>query len=128
VASLEDVEDVEKFAAHVARKTLAHSGRLTEAELEEAVDEGIVLLYEIHRIWDPARCERFSALALELLSRRLIDWWRTNLRASGRGRIVGHTPVYHAMIYLDQGIDDGDDTSATRGDDLEFAVYDATAA
>ncbi len=110
---LEDVRDVQAFAVDVVRRSaLVRKGKITGAELEEAQLEAVVLIYELHGDWDPARCARFSAFLLTYLPKRLVSWYRVNLRQSGRGRWSGSTGEYkyNGMVSLDDRLaDDGED-------------------
>ena len=94
-ARLEDVDDVEDFVRWQVNRSISMFGlNRSPTEIEDVVGEGIVLMYEIHQTWDPTRCERFSALALSLLGRRLISWHRKDLRQSGRGSWNGSKGTY----------------------------------
>lgn len=131
MAQLGDVQDVERFVRWQVNRVVAQ--RLSASDVEEAVGEGICTMYELylglprcaicktpigecehghlyaelHGGWDAARCPRFSALALELLSRRLISWWRKNLRQSGRGNWNGSKGeyTYRQILSLDTASD-----------------------
>lgn len=100
---LEDVRDVQAFAEWRAGCALGQNGHLTEAQREDAAEEALVLIFELHGKWDRAKCARFSAYLLSYLDRALIDWWRRELRQSGRGSWVGREASYryHGMVSLD---------------------------
>jgi hypothetical protein len=130
--ALEDVKDVAAFAEWRARIALGQNGHLTDAQREDASEEALVLIFALHKgericagrrgcgqpesfcrceesqvregpRWDPERCARFSAFLLTYLDRALIDWWRRELRQSGRGSWNGSTASYryHGMVSLD---------------------------
>lgn len=94
-APLEDIADVRGFAIAVVNKSpLVRNGELTSAERDEVVDEAVALIFELREDWDQARCARFSAYVLTYLPKRLVSWYRVNLRQSGRGRWSGSTGEY----------------------------------
>lgn len=99
---LEDVANVVGFATWMADRTFGGNDQMTDGEREEARGEAVVLIYDLHGTWDQARCERFSAYLLTYLPRKLISWWRVNLRQSGRGRWSGSAGEYryHGMVSL----------------------------
>lgn len=111
--ALEDVEDVRAFAEWRARRALGQNGHLTQAQREDAADEAVVLIFELHDRWEPALCARFSAFLLSYLDRALIDWWRRELRQSGRGRWSGSeaTYRYNGMVSLDNGHEESEDSA-----------------
>lgn len=84
--ALEDVVDIEAFVHW-------QTGRLGFNE-PEAVAEGVALVFELHKDWDPKRCPRFSAYLLTYLPKRLISWHRRELRQSGRGSWSGSRNAY----------------------------------
>ena len=88
-----DVRDVEAFAAWQVRRTLLAGDRygFTPSDLPDAYAEGVILVIELHGDWDAERCESFSAFLLTYLPKRLISWWRRELRQSGRGIWSGKT-------------------------------------
>jgi DNA-directed RNA polymerase specialized sigma24 family protein len=93
--ALGDVRDVATFVAwQVERLNTSVPDQFRVADLEEAIDEGIVLAYELYAEWDPARCEKFSAFLLTYLNRRLISWYRKQLRQSGHGSWSGSKNTY----------------------------------
>jgi hypothetical protein len=102
MTALEDVDDVERFVRWRVEK-LFGTGSVLASEIEEAVNEGITIMYELHAIWDPERCPRFSAFCLSLLPRRLISWHRRALRQSGRGTFNSSkgTYTYRQILSLD---------------------------
>lgn len=55
--------------------------------------------------WDPKRCPKFSAYLLTYLPRRLIGWWKRELRQSGRGTWAGSRGeyVYYRTTSFDEG-------------------------
>lgn len=116
---LEDIEDVRGFAIYVAgRSPLVRNGELTSAERDEVVDESVALIYELHAEWDSERCAKFSAWVLTMLPKRLVSWFRVNLRQSGRGRWSGSTGEYkyNGAVSLDDvapGDADRADTALT---------------
>lgn len=118
--ALGDIRDVEGFVGWQVRRTLLAGRRygFMEGDLPEGISEGVVLLFELYngrvvcsacrereldcrceepgeRIvtdrWDPERCASFSAFALTYLPKRLIGWWRKELRQAGRGVWSGKT-------------------------------------
>jgi hypothetical protein len=111
---LEDVADVRGFVIwQVGKSDTLAKGLTTDAEREEAVNEGVAIVYELHGDWDPLRCARFSAFLLTYLPKRLVSWYRINLRQSGRGSWSGSTGSYkyHGMVSIDAmeaGIEDFD--------------------
>ena len=115
MTALEDVEDVEAFVRWLVGRTLVAKGKVGPSEIEEACGEGLVLLYEIHDSWDPARCPRFSAFALELLPRRMISWWRRDLRESGQGSYSGskNTYTYRTLLSYEVMAEDNDNRLIT---------------
>jgi DNA-directed RNA polymerase specialized sigma24 family protein len=119
--SLEDVADVSGYARWAAERTFSNNGRMTGDELEEAVGQAVLLIYEVHAAWDRTKCASFSAYLITMLPKRLIDWWRRDLRQSGRGRFSAQANeyTYHGMVSLD-------DTLALVGDerhDSALTVY-----
>lgn len=115
---IEDVDDVFKFAAWQVGRTFAPNGRAVEAtaaQLEEARAEALLLIYQLREEWDPERCPRFSAFLLATLPRRLISWWRRELRQSGRGTWSGSRGgyVYFRTVSLD-----------AEGEAVGVAAYD----
>jgi hypothetical protein len=101
---LEDVDDVRGFAIwQVGKSPLLSKGLTTEAEKEEAIQEAVTLIYELHSEWDVKRCARFSAWLLTMLPKRLVSWYRVELRSSGRGRWSGSTGEYkyNGMVSID---------------------------
>ena len=108
---IEDVRDPRGFSAAVVRRL---SIRLTEAEQEEAVSEGVVLLYELHGRWDPERCASFYAFCTTYLPLRLIDWWRKEMRQANLAHRApdGKGYVYHGRVSLDEL--NGDDWTAAE--------------
>ena len=101
--ALEDVRDVREFARWRANIALGKNGHMTDDQRDMAAEEALVLIYELYAEWDPARCARFSAFLISYLDRKLIDWWRRELRQSGRGSWNGSTASYkyHGTISLD---------------------------
>jgi len=119
--ALEDVDDVRGFAiAVVNRSPLVRHGHLTNAERDEVVDEAVAMLYELHGDWDSERCARFSAYCLTYLPKRLVSWYRVNLRQSGRGRWSGSTGEYkyNGTVSLDDVAPDAADR-----DDIALVVH-----
>lgn len=101
--ALEDIKDVREFARWRANVALGRNGHLTEDQRDMAAEEALVLIYELYGQWDPARCARFSAFLLTYLDKKLISWWRVELRQSGRGSWNGSTASYryHGTVSLD---------------------------
>lgn len=112
---LEDVRDIPAFAEWRVSKALGQNGHLTAAQRDEAVGEAVVLIYELHGEWDRERCERFSAFLLTYLDRRLISWWRKELRQSGRGTWAGSRGEYRyfGTVSLDDQRDGASDRELT---------------
>lgn len=104
-APLEDIKDIREFVAWRVGKSLGSNGKLSGEQREDAVDEGVVIVYELHGDWDPLRCARFSAFCMTYLDRRLISWWRKDLRQSGRGSWSGsrNAYTYFKTVSLDSG-------------------------
>lgn len=102
---LEDVADVEAFAIWTVDRTFSANGKLSGLQREEANDQALLLIFELHQKWDPARCAKFSAFLLSNLSKKLISWWRTELRQSGRGSWSGRRNeyTYFGTFSLDEG-------------------------
>lgn len=101
---LEDVADVRAFAIwQVGKSPLLSQGLTTDAEKEEAIQEAVALIYELHGDWDSKRCAKFSAWLLTMLPKRLVSWYRVELRSSGRGRWSGSTGEYkyNGMVSID---------------------------
>jgi DNA-directed RNA polymerase specialized sigma24 family protein len=101
---LEDVADVRAFAIwQVGKSPLLSKGLSTDAEKEEAGQEAVALIFELHGDWDPKRCAKFSAWLLTMLPKRLVSWYRVELRSSGRGRWSGSTGEYkyNGMVSID---------------------------
>lgn len=91
---LEDVADVEAFAEWQARRVFDQNGHMTTLQREEAQRQAVLLMFELYERWDPARCAKFSAFLLTELPKKLISWWRTELRQSGRGSWSGSAAAY----------------------------------
>lgn len=106
--ALEDIRAVRGFSAAVVRRLHVN---LTEEEREEAIGEGVALLYELHGRWDRARCESFYAFCTTYLPLRLIDWWRKEARQANLAHRAsdGKGYVYHARISLDDLLGGPDD-------------------
>lgn len=75
-----NIKDAEAFVRHCMHK--AGRIRITGDEREELVAEGLVLLVELHRRYDPARDKGaggntggFFGYALYLLPRKMADAW-----------------------------------------------------
>lgn len=96
---LEDIHDVEGFAAAVARRL---NQRATPDEIQEATAEGIALLYKLHGDWDPERCASFYSYCTTYLPFRLIRWWQTELRQRLLGHRAGNGYVYHGRVSLEE--------------------------
>ena len=102
---LEDIRDlfpwVQKEVSRFAAK-----GEFTADEIEDMVGQGVLILYEIHARWDRTRAPRFSAYAISLFQKRMIDWYRSEITSSGRGhvpqsRATGRGAIiYHGMTSL----------------------------
>lgn len=98
--TLEDIPDVEGFVRWRVSKL---DRNFTEQERADAVAEGMALIYELREHWDPERCPRFSAYALTYLQCRLLDWWRRELRQSGKGTYSSEGGYeYRGTVPLDQ--------------------------
>lgn len=101
---LEDIADVEGFAGAVVRRSIAK--RMTQDERDEAVLQGVLILYDLHRVWDRARCASFYEFCTTYLEFRLIDWWRQEMRQRLLAHNLSHTkkrtPVYHGRLSLEQ--------------------------
>jgi hypothetical protein len=107
-ASIEDIANIESFAKFIVKRTFANNGHPTPAQLQEAEREAVALIFELHESFDPTRLSRgrpmrFSAFLLSALPNRLISWWRTELRQSGRGTWNGgrNEYTYHGTVSLD---------------------------
>lgn len=118
--SLEDVQDVRGFAIAQVQKTPLGGADRTPAEREEAIQEAIAITFELHGDWEPERCKRFSAYLLTYLPKRLVSWYRVELRQSGRGRWSGSTGEYryNGMVSIDAMQDHDSPTSAPGGGDF----------
>lgn len=123
---LEDVRDVRAFGEWRAMCALGQNGHLTDAQREDASEEAVVLIFELHGKWEPARCAKFSAYLLSYLDRALIDWWRRELRQSGRGSWNGSTASYryHGMVSLDEQriLDDPEGPGETYGPPIDRSL------
>lgn len=108
---LEDVADVEAFAIWQAERTFSKNGHMTQLQREEANDQALLLIFELHQKWKPKLCPKFSAYLLSTLPNKLISWWRVELRQSGRGSWSGSAGeyTYFGTISLDEGVGDAED-------------------
>jgi hypothetical protein len=114
---LEDVADVEAFAEWQADRTFSQHGHMTQLQREEAQRQAVLLIFELHDRWEPKLCPRFSAFLLSNLSKKLISWWRVELRQSGRGSWSGSAAAYtyFGTVSLDDQPADADsDTNPDR--------------
>src|SRR4029077_8437207 len=100
---------VEAFAEWQARRVFDQNGHMTTLQREEAQRQAVLLIFELHKVWEPKLCPRFSAYLLSNLSNKLISWWRMELRQSGRGSWSGSAAAYtyFGTISLD-AYEDGD--------------------
>lgn len=104
--ALEDVLDVEAWVRWQVDRFISR-GSATRDERDDLQGQGIVILYELHERWQPAKCAKFSAFALSQFQLRLIDYFRRELTGSGRGHIEQKkggkrgAVKYHGMISLD---------------------------
>lgn len=107
---LEDLEDAVAWVKWQVSR-FAASGSYTAAEHDEMVNQGLLVLYEVHEKWDPAKSPKFSAYAISIFKRRMIDWYRRELTSSGRGHVPQApggkrlAPVYHGMVSLNAHAD-----------------------
>jgi hypothetical protein len=87
--ALEDIPDLQGWVRwQVAR--FCSKGKATADEFDELIDQGVLILYELHDKWDVERCPKFSAYAISLFQNRLINYYHAELRASGRGHTKWH--------------------------------------
>lgn len=96
---IEDIEDVTAFVGSIVRRKRELHG--TFGEVDELVQEGVAIVFELHKKWDPERCERFSAFCLTYVPLRLIDWIRREMRQGGFGARSGTTMRYYGRVSLD---------------------------
>lgn len=104
---IEDIRDVQGWVRDRVARFFENGAEPTHDEFEEMCDQGILILLEVHRAWEPAKCAVFSKYAMSIFGKRLIDYWRREIASSGRG----HTPqtkagkrlatVYHGTVSLD---------------------------
>jgi hypothetical protein len=126
---LEDIRDVQAWVCTQVGRFTA-KGNATTDEFDDLCGQGVVILYELHRKWKPESCKRFSAYALSLFNRRLIDFYRGELTKSGRGHVPQTKggkrlpPVYHGMVSLDAGVEDGS-AAIAFSQDRALVHYDA---
>lgn len=71
---LEDVEDIRTYSAAIVRNKFP---QLPEQMRDEARQEAICLVYELHKKWKPEKCPSFRDYLSTYLYLRLVDWWRT---------------------------------------------------
>lgn len=84
---LEDIENIEAWVRWQVGRFMS-KGNGTQDQFEDLCSEGIVILYELHKRWEPAKSRgSFAAHAKEQFPLRLIDWYRKELRQSGRGHV-----------------------------------------
>lgn len=140
---LADVESVEAFARWAVERSIARNGNATAAEVAEAELEAVALIFESYAGvprcgvcheppgscehgwaavvfaggWDAERCPRFSLFLCHRLPRRLISWWRRQLRQSGRGSWSGTRGgyIYYGTVSLD--------AVEPESEDRELVVY-----
>src|SRR5207237_1220066 len=123
--ALGDVRDVATFVAwQVERLNASIPDQFRVDELEEAIDEGVVLAYELYAEWDPAKCQRFSAYLLTYLNRRMINWYRKQLRQSGHGSYSGTKNAYRSFGRLSYDSLVTDDEEQTQTKELSLTVWD----
>lgn len=77
---LHDIDDVEGFVCGTIERSEV---RLTTSEHEELVSEGVIILYDLARRFEPRRHGyaeegRFSGFAAQFLPRRLGDVWHAS--------------------------------------------------
>ncbi len=115
---LEDVLDVRAFAITAVQKSPLGGPERTPAEREEAIQEAIAIIFELHGEWDVTRCARFSAWLLTMLPKRLVSWYRVELRQSGRGRWSGSTGEYryNGMVSIDAMTEESGTDSGTHSE------------
>jgi hypothetical protein len=105
---LEDIEDVRRYVAQVVRRRWAQLG---PSEMEEAVQEGIAIVYRLHAEWRPADCASFANLCSTYLPLRLTDWWRRDMRQrlicrrNGRSGAYHHSPVSSLNAMSERGFE-----------------------
>lgn len=115
--ALEDVRDVRGFAiSQGVMKTPLGGADRTPAEREEAIQEAIAIIFELHGDWTPSRCAKFSAYLISMLPKRLVSWYRVELRQSGRGRWSGSTGEYryNGMVSIDAMAEEAEVTTGSR--------------
>lgn len=129
MSALEDIRNVESFSATVVRRSIAK--RMTQDEIEEAIAEGVALLYQLHETWDPERCESFYDFCTTYLQFRLISWWRKEARQRGLANRNGGGYTYHHRISLDDYLSEENREPGEAGqrtsrdtDDRALVVHD----
>lgn len=99
--ALEDIRDVEAFSATVVRRSLAK--RMLPEEIEEAIAEGVLLLFELHLKWDRVKTPSFATWCGTMLQLRLTSWWRREMRQRNlahRVRSSAASTGSDAQVYL----------------------------
>lgn len=108
--ALEDIRDVEGFAAAVVYRSLGKRGMLRH-ELEEAVTEGVAIIYALHKeAWKRELCESFYTYCTRYVELRLIDWWRrdqrqrnlSHRRGDWKTASDGERYIYHGRVSLEE--------------------------
>lgn len=113
----------------VGRFTAKGGSPATPEEIEELRDQGIVIMYELHKTWRPEDCALFSSYAISYFPRRLIDWYRKEITSSCRGHVPQvkggkRLPIkYHGMVSLDTPVENG--AVQTFSQDRALVHYDA---
>ena len=87
---LDDIEDVHGFVANCLSRTGIYFGEADERE--DLIAEGVCILYELARAYEPrragyAQAGRFSGFAAQFLPRRLGDAWHK--RHPNHRRVAG---------------------------------------
>lgn len=118
---LEDIPDLHGWVRWQVGRFAAKGRPVDESEFEEYVQQGVVILLELHKAWDPKRSAKFSAYAISLFQRRMIDWYRHEVTSACRGhipRVEGkREPIqYHEMMSLDTPGESGEPVAAFAQD------------
>ena len=88
---IEDITDIRQYVGRIVGRKFS---RLAEAEKDELAQQGVLIVLELHRRWDPRRCKSFAAFCSTYVHRRLIDHWRQEMRRKNGSRRNGKTGEY----------------------------------
>ena len=101
---------------YVRTNGLRDYGDVRSVDRDEAVGELRVALWKAYTEWDPARCLRFRAYASQILSQRLIDFFRRRPSAGGGDdpRLAAVTDSLDALVGS-RSDDDGDPVGSLVG-------------